>query len=148
MRQSIQKLASMRTATSANREELMNRNRELIQSLNNISNRTYADIHHDATSGEPNRLNYKYEGEHITSQEIQPSQRRPLHKIVKKKSKQAKQLLQKRKYEILNEIKEKSPLSENELRLLHDPKSFEKYAKELDIEIIKNPDQNYKKHFK
>ena len=146
MRQAIQKLASMRISSKDGNEDA-SRNEGILRSGNEMSHGTFIENSIDIGSLDMNKINYQLDAEHAGSlQEIQPSQRRPFNKILKKKqNRQTKQMAMKRKYDILNEIKERSPLNRNEMKLLYDPKSFEKYAKELDIDIIKKSEQGYKK---
>ena len=149
MRHAVQNLANIRM-NSKDVNEDTSRNNELIKSGNEMSNGTFIENSIEMSSSDMNKINYQLDTEHTGSgsmQEIQPSQRRPFNKILKKKQKrqQTKQMAMKRKYDILNEIKERSPLNRNEMKLLYDPKSFEKYAKELDIDIIKKSEHGYKK---
>ena len=132
MRQSIQKLASVRVSVGS-KDEIDVKNRAVIESLQDLSTHGYIERNLEELTqpNESSRRVPEYQFEQHNIQEIQPTQRRPFNKIVKKKMtrNQVKQMTLRRKQEILNEIKQKTPLSENELKLLHDPSSFEKYAK-------------------
>lgn len=59
----------------------------------------------------------------------------PVHKIIKKRYKQTRS---KKKPRYANIDKPPSPLNKEQLKLLHDPASFDKYAKDLEIEVVKD----------
>jgi len=153
MRQLVQKLATSRMNFTS-REEFISKNQEIFESLNAFAGRMHSNPDESAESinivndSNFNNMNYELESENKVHETQQPSQRRPMHKILKKKPRVGKQTKLKRKYQILNELKEHSPLTKNEMKLLHDPASFEKYARELDLDLIKATDLGYKKNFK
>ena len=57
----------------------------------------------------------------------------PTHKIVKKRYKNSKS----KKKRLARLEKTNSPISKDQLKLLHDPQAFEKYSKELDLEALR-----------
>ena len=66
----------------------------------------------------------------------------PVHKIIKKRYKAAKS---RKRPKYVKIEKPPSPLNQDQIKLLHDPKSFEKYAQDLDIATLEKLYQGRKK---
>jgi hypothetical protein len=120
----IKKLSTSKMVSNNDQES----SRELTESINifseRIRNASIESVEMDNRSmnhTQPVGTNYEY---------ITLSGTSPERKILKKKYKVTKSKKKQRKLA--------SPLNKDQLKLLHDPASFEKYAKDLEVEIVKD----------
>jgi hypothetical protein len=120
----IKKLSTSKMVSNNDQES----SRELTEAINIFSERIRAEsiesVETDNRSmnhTQPVETNFEY---------ITLSGTSPERKIVKKRYKVTKSRKKQRKLP--------SPLNKDQLKLLHDPASFEKYAKDLEVEIVKD----------
>jgi hypothetical protein len=153
MIQFIKKLATSRLLQSSNQESSQN-NDDFIEAINVFADRL--------------RRSPDYLGEDVASPDfmIQNSQKpqasgnghikvndsqdehymtdaSPARKIIKKKYKVEPKVRRRIKQQHLD--KPPSPLNREQKKLLHDPQSFDRYAKELDIDVVRNVQSGRKK---
>lgn len=141
MVQFIKKLATTRSSAQ-NPEDAEGKNEEFVDAINAFADSLKRNPDHSREhispqsymlqSNDSREHSHNVSADRDMSYEVNASP--PQHKIIKKKSKPK----TKRKVKKHRVPGPQSPLSREQIKLLHDPNSFERYARELDLNAVRN----------
>lgn len=144
MLQFIKKLATNRVSQH-NSEAANQSNDDLIEAINVFADKlrgeTETPMEEIVTPGFPTKSKKKKMNKTVPVDQVMQDDHymtdsSPVQKIIKKRYKVASKS---RKYKV---EKPPSPLNREQMKLLHDPHSFEKYAQDLDIKALKSLQEN------
>lgn len=153
MIQFIKKLATSRILQNSNQESSQS-NDDFIEAINVFADRLRRSPDHpgdevvspDFMISNNQKLQASGNG-HVNGNDSQDehymTDASPARKIIKKKYKVEPKVRRRLKQQ--NFEKPPSPLNRDQIKLLHDPQSFEKYTKELDIDVVRNVQSGRKK---